>query len=183
MLVFTSVCQKHGLASTEYVIFIFQKIRFVEARLSEVALFGNVRFAEAKRSKTKRNIILSSVWGGCRHFISRSSPFAVSLSLEFKENRHALFCWRPYRVECTGSLLTSEVKRHRARLVLGWGTAWEHPWVLPAFSHIALPRREAQALPPGSVAGISPRSLPRPTSFWRLCNARLAKSHTSPNLH
>ena len=58
------VCQKHGLASTEYVIFIFQKIRFVEARLSEVAPFGNVRFAEAKRSKTKRTIILSSVWGG-----------------------------------------------------------------------------------------------------------------------
>ena len=27
------------------------------------------------------------------------------------------FRWRPYRVECTGSLLTSEVKRHRARLV------------------------------------------------------------------
>ena len=43
------------------------------------------------------------------------------------------FRWRPYRVECTGSLLTSEVKRHRARLVLGWGTAWEHPRVLPAF--------------------------------------------------
>ena len=134
MLVFTSVCQKHGLASTEYVIFIFQKIRFVEARLSEVAPFGNVRFAEAKRSKTKRTIILSSVWGGGRHFISRSSPFAVSLSLDFKENRHTLFCWRPCRVECTGSLLTSEVKRHRARLVLGWGTAWEHLRVLPAFS-------------------------------------------------
>jgi hypothetical protein len=30
---------------------------------------------------------------------------------------------RPYRVECTGSLLTSEFKRRRARLVLGWGTA------------------------------------------------------------
>ena len=42
--------------------------------------------------------------------------------------------WRPYRVECTGSLLTSEVKRHRARLVLGWGTAWELPGVLPAFA-------------------------------------------------
>ena len=41
--------------------------------------------------------------------------------------------WRPYRVECTGSLSTSEVKRHRARLVLGWGTAWELPGVLPAF--------------------------------------------------
>ena len=43
-------------------------------------------------------------------------------------------CWRPYHVECTGSLLTSEVKRHRARLVLGWGTAWEDLRVLPASS-------------------------------------------------
>ena len=41
-------------------------------------------------------------------------------------------CCRPYHVECTGSLPTSEVKRHRARLVLGWGTAWEDLRVLPA---------------------------------------------------
>ena len=41
--------------------------------------------------------------------------------------------WRPYRVECTGSLPTSEVKRRRARLVLGWGTAWEDLRVLTAF--------------------------------------------------
>ena len=40
---------------------------------------------------------------------------------------------RPYRVECTGSLSTSEVKQHRARLVLGWGTAWEDLRVLSAF--------------------------------------------------
>ena len=40
---------------------------------------------------------------------------------------------RPYRVECTGSLSTSEVKQRRARLVLGWGTAWGDPWVLSAF--------------------------------------------------
>ena len=43
------------------------------------------------------------------------------------------FRWRPYRVECTGSLPTSEVKRRRARLVLGWGTAREDLRVLPAF--------------------------------------------------
>ena len=43
--------------------------------------------------------------------------------------------WRPYRVECTGSLSTSEVKRRRARLVLGWGTAWEDLRVLSAFAH------------------------------------------------
>ena len=41
--------------------------------------------------------------------------------------------WRPYRVECTGSLLTSEVKRRRARSVLGWGTAREDLRVLSAF--------------------------------------------------
>ena len=40
---------------------------------------------------------------------------------------------RPYRVECTGSLSTSEVKQHRARSVLGWGTAWEDLRVLSAF--------------------------------------------------
>ena len=42
------------------------------------------------------------------------------------------FRWRPYRVECAGSLPTSEVKRRRARLVLGWGTAREDLRVLPA---------------------------------------------------
>ena len=51
-------------------------------------------------------------------------------------NQH-LRC-RPYHVECTGSLLTSEVKRHRARLVLGWGTAWEDLRVLSALSLHAL---------------------------------------------
>ena len=45
--------------------------------------------------------------------------------------------WRPYRVECTGSLPTSEVKRRRARLVLGWGTAREDLRVLPAFQFSA----------------------------------------------
>ena len=33
---------------------------------------------------------------------------------------------RPYHVECTGSRLITEVKQRRARLVLGWVTAWEH---------------------------------------------------------
>ena len=32
---------------------------------------------------------------------------------------------RPYCVECTRSHPNSEVKRRKARSVLGWGTAWE----------------------------------------------------------
>ena len=45
----------------------------------------------------------------------------------------ALFRQRPYRVEYAGSLPNSAVKRRRARLVLGWGTAWESLGVLLAF--------------------------------------------------
>jgi hypothetical protein len=48
------------------------------------------------------------------------------------DHRHSCIRWRPYRVERTGSLPTSEVKRRRARLVLGWGTAREDLRVLPA---------------------------------------------------
>ena len=50
---------------------------------------------------------------------------------------YEIVCRRPYRVECTGSLSTSEVKQHRARLVLGWGTAWEDLRVLSAFYPLA----------------------------------------------
>ena len=50
---------------------------------------------------------------------------------------------RPYRVECTGSLLTSEVKRRRARLVLGWGTAREDLRVLSAIYILCTQRQLA----------------------------------------
>ena len=42
---------------------------------------------------------------------------------------------RPYYHEYTGSLSNSEVKRGKARLVLGSGTAWEPLRVLTAFHH------------------------------------------------
>ena len=43
------------------------------------------------------------------------------------------FRCRPYYHENTGSRLISEVKRGKARLVLGSVTAWEPLWVLTAF--------------------------------------------------
>ena len=68
------------------------------------------------------------------HFPAQSNVmnlwFIMNIGLCDKNNS---LCWRPYRVECTGSLPTSEVKRRRARLVLGWGTAREDLRVLPAF--------------------------------------------------
>ena len=44
-----------------------------------------------------------------------------------------VFRQRPYHVESTASRPISEVKQRRARLVLGWETAWEHR-VLLAFT-------------------------------------------------
>ena len=67
---------------------------------------------------------------------------AVFPSFAFTNYRPAVYIinprWRPYRVECTGSLPTSEVKRRRARLVLGWGTAREDLRVLPALLNCKL---------------------------------------------
>ena len=40
---------------------------------------------------------------------------------------------RPYHVESTGSRPITEVKQRRARLVLGWVTAWEHRVLLVTF--------------------------------------------------
>ena len=44
---------------------------------------------------------------------------------------------RPYHVEYTSSRSITEVKQRRARLVLGWETAWEHR-VLLAFYFLVL---------------------------------------------
>ena len=40
---------------------------------------------------------------------------------------------QPYHVESTGSRPITEVKQRRARLVLGWVTAWEHRVLLATF--------------------------------------------------
>ena len=44
----------------------------------------------------------------------------------------SVWCLRPHHVENTGSRPITEVKQRRARLVLGWVTAWEYR-VLQAF--------------------------------------------------
>ena len=62
-----------------------------------------------------------------------SSATAELLLRSHNRNDCLLLSHRPTSVECGGSLSTSEVKRHRAQLVLGWGTAWEDLRVLSAF--------------------------------------------------
>jgi len=53
---------------------------------------------------------------------SRVHTVRCAEALQNGSARYGMARWRPYRVECTGSLPNSEVKRRRARLVLGWGT-------------------------------------------------------------
>ena len=54
-----------------------------------------------------------------------SSPYKHYFSLVYRQ--------RPYHVENTGSRPITEVKQRRARLVLGWVTAWEHRVLLATF--------------------------------------------------
>ena len=53
-------------------------------------------------------------------------PSKLSLDLHVPSILHLSLCLRPYHVEYTGSRLITEVKQRRARLVLGWVTAWEY---------------------------------------------------------
>ena len=48
------------------------------------------------------------------------------LRLVYNPSDSATECLRPYHVENTGSRPITEVKQRRARLVLGWVTAWEY---------------------------------------------------------
>ena len=78
-----------------------------------------------------------------------------------------IYRWRPYRVECTGSLLTSEVKRRRARIVLGWGPPGE---TLGCCQLLQKGLRQAQ----------QPRMYLEPK--WLRCNIPLQNSrHIIPN--
>ena len=83
-----------------------------------------------------RGRLLRACVGACCGPAGRSGlrprACAKTHTRESRSSQHSR--WRPYRVECTGSLPTSEVKRRRARLVLGWGTAREDLRVLPAFA-------------------------------------------------
>ena len=47
-------------------------------------------------------------------------------ALVYNASSRCHLCLRPYHVENTGSRPITEVKQRRARLVLGWVTAWEY---------------------------------------------------------
>ena len=89
--------------------------------------------------------------------------------------------WRPYRAECTGSLPTSEVKRRRPRLVLGWGTAREDLRVLPALHTHPSAKKKANTASCAEVISIGTRWRPHcvectgslPTSKVKRRKARL----------
>ena len=80
------------------------------------------------------------------------------------EYRASILRQRPYRVENTGSLPNSAVKQRRARLVLGWGTAWESLGVLLAFCSRSV---IAQSGPSFSISVISQKNTQNVDKFRR----------------
>ena len=61
----------------------------------------------------------------CVDFADEYESLAVHGRVE-ERRQSRLGCLRPYHVENTGSRPITEVKQRRARLVLGWVTAWEY---------------------------------------------------------
>ena len=88
--------------------------------------FARLPFSRLGRTTTGRR-------HGARCTHTSQAPVSICGAALSIRSKYEISRRRPYRVECTGSLLTSEVKQHRARLVLGWGTAWEDLRVLSAF--------------------------------------------------
>ena len=74
--------------------------------------------------------ILASIWSPPSGTADRRTvPWVMTSSpgLQLKSGRRERCCrQRPYHAENTSSRPITEVKQHRARLVLGWVTAWEH---------------------------------------------------------
>ena len=65
-------------------------------------------------------------WLWCLRLVS-ARVVTSSFMLQIKEVKMDWFRrQRPYHAENTSSRPITEVKQHRARLVLGWVTAWEH---------------------------------------------------------
>ena len=70
---------------------------------------------------------------GFSSFFFSSSPLH---SILYKHYFSPLCRQLPYHVENIGSRPITEVKQRRARLVLGWVTAWEHRVLLATFKKI-----------------------------------------------
>ena len=60
------------------------------------------------------------------HTVGKSIlSFELQIAYRLAKNQSGLRL-RPYHDEHTRSRPITEVKHRRARIVLGWGTAWEH---------------------------------------------------------
>ena len=62
----------------------------------------------------------------CEERHQRRGEISENFELSIWRLRNSNQCLRPYHVENTSSRPITEVKQRRARLVLGWVTAWEH---------------------------------------------------------
>ena len=69
---------------------------------------------------------VDSNWNITDPKVKRRAIYVVSCRIQHCPLRISQECVRPYHGERSGSRLISEDKHRRARLVLRWGTTWEH---------------------------------------------------------
>ena len=92
-------------------------VRHVMAMLCTFIFFGSFRLNKsALRARVEKFMCIQAL------FIRLPSITRLEYLRESYSNERL----RPYHVENTGSRPITEVKQRRARLVLGWVTAWEY---------------------------------------------------------
>ena len=104
---------------------------------------------------------------------SGAVDFYIFWSLRFPSEPFEEYvrCQRPYCIEYTRSHPNSEVKRCKARSVLGWGTAWEVLRVLLAFVKVFMSIKTSYAMQSSEVLSICMSF--HAETFLKLCHAML----------
>ena len=86
-----------------------------DLRRGSICKFGPLRHGQSNF------LCVAEMWANLGDGHGIKIPFALVCFLEINIRCRQ----RPYCDECTRSHPNSEVKHHKARSVLGWGTAWE----------------------------------------------------------
>ena len=97
------------------------------------ALLGGSRPSRASKPSSSADMQLFFFLRNVRRHSQRNELTPLAIPGWGHGRQRAVSALLSLKPALARSLLTSEVKRRRAQLVLGWGTTWEHFWALSAF--------------------------------------------------
>ena len=94
-------------------------------KYGQICFHHNIKLTERYTHAPMHSNTLTNIHAH-RHILCIQLYYAYIRIHVYKDSVCGVCCLRPYHVESTGSRPITEVKQRRARLVLGWVTAWEY---------------------------------------------------------